>query len=732
MAVAEHSAGIRGTVARATNSSPAAPSPLHGEGGAKRWIHEALAGQEMGASIAALTADPRRLQEYYFRKSAQCHGELGIMFNLTFGAADALMATPDDVDQFELCASALDGDRPVPSSRSSIASLAKSPWPPLGDSSGNSPNDALLRHQRAATERDLRSVAAALSGDRGSMDQASSATSRFSLDSDDKFDPRRVSPAFEEPNSSPSPRLGGPDVDKTPMRRLHSPSLQSPSLDTTAIASISLPPSPASARRNHEGPSSHRRTPSDGAPAKTSNPNPRAKSLPHRASLSRPSTWDREPVVVPLALPQLSRDLVTSFELDSENAHFAVSEQLISAMEEATNSDLTLGGDMFRSLASEPPRELYWPPEVWKSGNPDSVSIGGGSCEPTNGTPLVPPESLMDMYRRSWGDGATDPGVATSGTDVFEDGSPKRSYNDTPPSRSEAKLQSKTLSAESTTSTVVEAARPGDTEDVLAGIGAHAMTTHSAFGDEHGSESEDDSDDDLEELMARRQELAQEISEKRPSADPVDVVQGLRFSIPAHLQQPDGDSSVGSAASLTSEYDLASMDHIRVRPRVQLSRPAVLSNYGGNSMAERTALGFLESLPTGAPDGDVPPELQLMVGENEVPQGLLPPAIAEVSFQEMDQADGGWIDVDFTKVVASPEKNRERAETQSMLRGTEDWAPPRRQIIFHQQPKLSRKEALLRQNYRCAGCGLNVARTYLNAFRYCEYLSKFVPMMCAH
>jgi hypothetical protein len=68
MAVAEHSAGIRGTVARATAADPNSHRSMSGEGGAKRWIHETLAAQEMGPSLAALTADPYRIDEFYHRE----------------------------------------------------------------------------------------------------------------------------------------------------------------------------------------------------------------------------------------------------------------------------------------------------------------------------------------------------------------------------------------------------------------------------------------------------------------------------------------------------------------------------------------------------------------------------------------------------------------------------------------------------------------------------------------
>ncbi|KAG8246732.1 hypothetical protein J6590_078254 [Homalodisca vitripennis] len=64
------------------------------------------------------------------------------------------------------------------------------------------------------------------------------------------------------------------------------------------------------------------------------------------------------------------------------------------------------------------------------------------------------------------------------------------------------------------------------------------------------------------------------------------------------------------------------------------------------------------------------------------------------------------------------------------LRGTVEWAPPRPQIIFTPHPAPDRRKLMSKQNYRCAGCGMQVAQQYANKFRYCEYLGRYFCTGC--
>ncbi|KAM6443821.1 run domain Beclin-1-interacting and cysteine-rich domain-containing protein isoform 2-T2 [Liasis olivaceus] len=64
------------------------------------------------------------------------------------------------------------------------------------------------------------------------------------------------------------------------------------------------------------------------------------------------------------------------------------------------------------------------------------------------------------------------------------------------------------------------------------------------------------------------------------------------------------------------------------------------------------------------------------------------------------------------------------------VRGNLEWAPPRPQIIFNIHPAPTRKAAVAKQNYRCAGCGIRTDFDYIKRMRYCEYLGKYFCQCC--
>lgn len=66
------------------------------------------------------------------------------------------------------------------------------------------------------------------------------------------------------------------------------------------------------------------------------------------------------------------------------------------------------------------------------------------------------------------------------------------------------------------------------------------------------------------------------------------------------------------------------------------------------------------------------------------------------------------------------------------MRDTEDWSPPRFQIISTVQPYMKRDEVVESQNYLCAGCGTKVESRYTNRLRYCDYLGKYFCDCCHH
>lgn len=68
---------------------------------------------------------------------------------------------------------------------------------------------------------------------------------------------------------------------------------------------------------------------------------------------------------------------------------------------------------------------------------------------------------------------------------------------------------------------------------------------------------------------------------------------------------------------------------------------------------------------------------------------------------------------------------------QVRMRGDDEWAPPRAQIIFIVHEEASFRGAMVRQSYRCAGCGskidLDLARRLVS---YCHYLGKYFCKCC--
>uniref|UniRef100_A0A2K5Z150 Rubicon like autophagy enhancer n=1 Tax=Mandrillus leucophaeus TaxID=9568 RepID=A0A2K5Z150_MANLE len=66
----------------------------------------------------------------------------------------------------------------------------------------------------------------------------------------------------------------------------------------------------------------------------------------------------------------------------------------------------------------------------------------------------------------------------------------------------------------------------------------------------------------------------------------------------------------------------------------------------------------------------------------------------------------------------------------SRIRGTEDWAPPRFQIIFNIHPPLKRDLVVAAQNFFCAGCGTPIEPKFVKRLRYCEYLGKYFCDCC--
>ncbi|XP_036313804.1 protein associated with UVRAG as autophagy enhancer isoform X3 [Pipistrellus kuhlii] len=72
----------------------------------------------------------------------------------------------------------------------------------------------------------------------------------------------------------------------------------------------------------------------------------------------------------------------------------------------------------------------------------------------------------------------------------------------------------------------------------------------------------------------------------------------------------------------------------------------------------------------------------------------------------------------------------EKIKFNSRIRETEDWAPPRFQVIVNVHPPQKRDLVVAAQNFFCAGCGTPIELKFVKRLRYCEYLGKYFCDCC--
>ncbi|XP_050819738.1 run domain Beclin-1-interacting and cysteine-rich domain-containing protein isoform X6 [Gopherus flavomarginatus] len=162
-----------------------------------------------------------------------------------------------------------------------------------------------------------------------------------------------------------------------------------------------------------------------------------------------------------------------------------------------------------------------------------------------------------------------------------------------------------------------------------------------------------------------------------------------------------------SMASLFSDADIK-RDAASSRKSF-LSSESISHSFLHSNSAEAVAMGLLKQfegmqLPAAS-------ELDWLVPEQDAPQKLLPiPDSLPIS-----PDDGEHADIYKLRI---------------RVRGNLEWAPPRPQIIFNIHPAPTRKVAVAKQNYRCAGCGIRTDPDYIKRLRYCEYLGKYFCQCC--
>nr|BAE42541.1 unnamed protein product [Mus musculus] len=225
---------------------------------------------------------------------------------------------------------------------------------------------------------------------------------------------------------------------------------------------------------------------------------------------------------------------------------------------------------------------------------------------------------------------------------------------------------------------------------------------------------EEDSDREIQELKQKIRLRRQQIRTKN--------------LLPAYRETENGSFRVTSSSSQFSSRDSTQLsesgsaedaDDLEIQD-ADIRRSAVSngkSSFSQNlshcflhsTSAEAVAMGLLKQfegmqLPAAS-------ELEWLVPEHDAPQKLLPiPDSLPISPDDGQQADIYKLRI--------------------RVRGNLEWAPPRPQIIFNVHPAPTRKIAVAKQNYRCAGCGIRTDPDYIKRLRYCEYLGKYFCQCC--
>ncbi|XP_077343761.1 run domain Beclin-1-interacting and cysteine-rich domain-containing protein isoform X16 [Lithobates pipiens] len=224
-------------------------------------------------------------------------------------------------------------------------------------------------------------------------------------------------------------------------------------------------------------------------------------------------------------------------------------------------------------------------------------------------------------------------------------------------------------------------------------------------------EEEEDSDREIRELKQKIRLRRQQIrTQKRTSNDEQSSSVGVTDSssqISSHDSVHLSDSgSVGEV----DQYEIKDADIKKATSFQPMQNSESISHFFLHSnSAEAVAMGLLKQfegmqLPAAS-------ELEWLVPEHDAPQKLLPiPDSMPIS-----PDDGEHADIYKLRI---------------RVRGNLEWAPPRPQIIFNIHTAPTKKVAVTKQNFRCAGCGIRIEPDYIKRLRYCEYLGKYFCQCC--
>ncbi|KAM6159660.1 run domain Beclin-1-interacting and cysteine-rich domain-containing protein isoform 2-T2 [Erethizon dorsatum] len=226
---------------------------------------------------------------------------------------------------------------------------------------------------------------------------------------------------------------------------------------------------------------------------------------------------------------------------------------------------------------------------------------------------------------------------------------------------------------------------------------------------------EEDSDREIQELKQKIRLRRQQIRTKSLRSEYQETEHGSFRVTSSSSQFSSRDSAQFSDSGSADEVDEFEIQDADIRGSMASnSKPFISSQsfshcFLHSTSAEAVAMGLLKQfegmqLPAAS-------ELEWLVPEHDAPQKLLPiPDSLPIS-----PDDGQHADIYKLRI---------------RVRGNLEWAPPRPQIIFNVHPAPTRKIAVAKQNYRCAGCGIRTDPDYIKRLRYCEYLGKYFCQCC--
>ncbi|XP_070365124.1 run domain Beclin-1-interacting and cysteine-rich domain-containing protein isoform X13 [Equus asinus] len=232
---------------------------------------------------------------------------------------------------------------------------------------------------------------------------------------------------------------------------------------------------------------------------------------------------------------------------------------------------------------------------------------------------------------------------------------------------------------------------------------------------EEEEDEEEDSDREIQELKQKIRLRRQQIRTKNLLPVYQETEHGSFRVTSSSSQFSSRDSAQFSDSGSADEVDEFEIQDADIRRSTASNSKSFISSQSlshcflHSTSAEAVAMGLLKQfegmqLPAAS-------ELEWLVPEHDAPQKLLPiPDSLPIS-----PDDGQHADIYKLRI---------------RVRGNLEWAPPRPQIIFNVHPAPTRKIAVAKQNYRCAGCGIRTDPDYIKRLRYCEYLGKYFCQCC--